>query len=130
MFGWFSKKKEKKIRIEEILNDNTLNKSEKMRKLFDMGLDITSIANYLCVRYNFVYNVVMDYLRVNSAKTAQDPNETHETKKQSIIQLFQEGHSMTQISNLLKTDYNYVSRVVKEHKRNTYISNSKNNLNM
>lgn len=126
MFGWFSKRKEKKSRIEDILKDEALNKSEKMRRLFDMGLDITSIANYLCVRYNFVYNVVMDYLRVNSAKAAQDNNESHETKKQSIINLFQQGHSLTQISNLLKTDYNYVSRVVKDYKRTQYIGNPKN----
>ena len=130
MFRWFSKKKERKTRIDEILMDESLNKSEKMRKLFDMGLDITSIANYLCVRYNFVYNVVMDYLRVNSAKAAQNDTESHETKKQSIINLFQQGHSLTQISNLLKTDYNYVSRVVKDFKRTQYIGNSKNNLNM
>ncbi len=130
MFGLFSKRKERKSRIDEILKDEALNKSEKMRRLFDMGLDITSIANHLCVRYNFVYNVVMDYLRVNSAKAAQDNNESHETKKQSIINLFKQGHSLTQISNILKTDYNYVSRVVKDFKRTQYIGNSKNNLNM
>lgn len=130
MFRWFSKRKERKTRIDEILTDESLNKSEKMRRLFDMGLDITSIANYLCVRYNFVYNVVMDYLRVNSAKAAQETNDPPETKKQSIINLFQQGHSLTQISNILKTDYNYVSRVVKDFKRTQYIGNSKNNLNM
>jgi len=116
MFGWFKKKQEKNDRINIILNDVGLNKSEKMRRLYDMGLDITSIANTMCVRYNFVYNVIMDYLRTNSIGT---PTESMmDTKKQSIIKLYQEGHSMVQISKLLTTDYNYVSRVVKEFKSN------------
>lgn len=112
LFGWFGKKKEQKNEVNDILMNEELNKSEKMRRLFALGLDVTTIANYLGVRYNFVYNVVRDYIRTNSCIKQEE----HDTKKQQIIRLHTEGHSRTEISKLLATDYNYVSRVIKEYK--------------
>jgi transposase-like protein len=111
LFKWFGKKKEQKNEVNEILNDSLLTKSEKMRRLFAMGLDVTTIANYMGVRYNFVYNMVRDYIRTNTYAKQEE----HDTKKQQIIQLHTEGHSRNEISKLLSTDYNYVSRVISAH---------------
>lgn len=125
-FNWFRKREEKNNQIEVILNDESLNKSEKMRRLYELGLDLTTIANYMHVRYNFVYNVVTDYLRVRSAQVMTGD---YVTKKQQIIGLFEEGESMPHISQKLHTDYNYVRRVVKEHKSEINHNMDNNNTN-
>lgn len=126
-FNWFKKKEEKNSQVNTILNDVNMNKSEKMRQLYELGYDLTAIANTLGVRYNFVYNVITDYLRT---RTAQVMAGDYVTKKQQIIGLFEEGETMPEISKKLHTDYNYVRRVVKEHKNemiNHSVDNNNNN---
>ena len=43
--------------ILEVLLEENVTKSHKMKRLFDLGLEVSYIAMLLDVRYNFVYNV-------------------------------------------------------------------------
>ena len=88
-------------------------KSQKMKDLFDLGLEVKEIANLMDVRYNFSYNVISNYININEIETEQ---EEKSEKKQAIIDLFNQGMKKVDISKTLKTNYNYIFKVVKEYK--------------
>lgn len=105
---------EKKLQKEmEAIINASVSKSQKMVALYDLGMDLKDIATTIGVRYNFVYNVVSNYCRVNDIDLRT--NKGGATKKDAIIALVEAGKSNTEISKELKTNYNYVSKVVKEH---------------
>lgn len=99
--------------INQVLNDTTLSKSKRFTELYSLGLDIKTIASLCNVRYNFVYNVVSDFTRRNDLELRTN-RVTGDSKKQKIIDLFNEGKSNTEISKTLKTSYQYVYKVTKE----------------
>jgi predicted transcriptional regulator len=87
-------------------------KSGKMKQLFDMGMDVKSIAELMQVRYNFVYNVVSNYANMNGMSLST----TKKTgKKDEIIALHLQGKTKKEISIDLKTNYNYVFNVLKQY---------------
>lgn len=101
-----------KKKVGEVVNNENLSKSGKMRELFNMGFSVKEISNLLGVRYNFVYNVISNYVNVNEIKVV---NEKKVTKKELIIKLYEEGKTRKEISIELKTNYNYVFNVIKEY---------------
>lgn len=101
-----------KKKVGEVVNNENLSKSGKMRELFNMGFSVKEISNLLGVRYNFVYNVISNYVNVNEIKVV---NEQKVTKKELIIKLYEEGKTRKEISIELKTNYNYVFNVIKEY---------------
>ena len=96
--------------IEKILKAEG-SKSSKMKELYNGGLEIKEIATLLNVRYNFVYNVISNECRVNDIELRT--NKSRGGKKEAIIALFKEGKSNAEISKELKTNYQYVYKVVK-----------------
>jgi transposase len=88
-------------------------KSAKMKELFLMGVDIKEIAKLMETRYNFVYNVVSNMIRMNDMEEVV-VKDRKEGKKDEIIKLLNEGHSNIEISKILKSPYNYVWKVVNE----------------
>lgn len=101
-------------KIQAVLNNSELSKSGKMKELFLMGLEIKDIAERVGVRYNFVYNVVSNLVRMNDIEVEKS---VKEGKRDQIIALFKAGKTNTEISNELKTNYQYVYKVVKEFKK-------------
>ena len=99
--------------IKKVVENEGLSKSAKMKELFEMGLEIKVIAEHLQVRYNFVYNVISNYVNMNGI-----PVETNKKvgKKDMIIELFLAGKTNKEISIELKTNYNYVYNTVKQYK--------------
>jgi len=104
---------EKKV-ISETVADETLSKSKKMIALYSANLGIKEIASLLNVRYNFVYNVISNEVRMNDSLTLRTRNNETDTKKAKIVELFNAGKSNTEISAMLKTNYQYVFKVTKE----------------
>lgn len=98
--------------IEEVLSSE-VSKSSKMKQLFDLGLEIKDIATMMTVRYNFVYNVISNYVNMNGILTE---TQKKEGKKDGIIELYKQGRTNKEISIELKTNYNYVFNVVKQYK--------------
>lgn len=99
--------------IATITSNESLSKSAKMKELFDIGLDIKEIAVIMNVRYNFVYNVVSNYVNMNKIETvAKDKN----VKKDAIIAMYLNGKTNKEISIELTTNYNYVHNVLKQYK--------------
>ena len=100
-----------KKEIEKILKAEG-SKSSKMKELYNGGMEIKEIAEVLGVRYNFVYNVISNECRVNDIELRTNKNRGG--KKDMIIALYKEGKSNAEISKELKTNYQYVYKVVKE----------------
>lgn len=98
--------------IKKIL-ESDLSKSKKMIELYNQNLEIKEIANALDVRYNFVYNVISNFCRMNDVELRTNKDNSN-SKKQLIIDMFKAGKSNTEISKELKTNYNYVYKIVKE----------------
>lgn len=66
------------------------------------------------VRYNFVYNVVSNYCRMNDIEMRVV---VKENKKAKIIELMAAGKSNVEISSELKVCYNYVYNTIKEYQK-------------
>ena len=97
--------------ITTIIN-NATSKSKAMIELYNGGLAIKEIATAMDVKYNFVYNVVSNYCRMNDVELRT--NQVNGSSKKVLIeQLFKEGKSNTEIAKELKTNYNYVYKITK-----------------
>lgn len=107
---------EKKVtqkQIEKVVNSE-LSKSKRFIELFELGVEIKEIANIMNVRYNFVYNVISNYVNIND--NIQLVEKEKNSKKNQIIELFEQNKTMKEISIDLKTNYNYVFNVIKKYK--------------
>ena len=108
-------------RKESVMTKNAMNKviegatskSKAMVELYNAGCEIKEIAEAMQVRYNFVYNVVSNYCRMNDVELRTN-KENGNSKKAMIAKLFKEGKSNTEIAKELKTNYNYVYKITKE----------------
>lgn len=96
-----------------IVSSTDLSKSEKIRQLFNAGLEVKEIASLLNMRYNFAYNVISNYISMNAIAVQQ---EDKVSKKQLIIDLHLQEKSNKEISIELKTNYNYVFNTIKAYK--------------
>ena len=103
----------KQNEINKLLNDTTLSKSQKFITLYNEGLEIKEIASLFNVRYNFVYNVVSNYCRMNEIELRTN-QVNGSSKKVMIEELFKQGKSNTEIAKELKTNYNYVYKITKQ----------------
>lgn len=101
----------KQTEINNIIN-NATSKSKAMISLYNEGLEIKQIAEAMGVRYNFVYNVISNYCRMNEVELRTN-KVNGSSKKVLIEQLFKEGKSNTEIAKELKTNYNYVYKITK-----------------
>lgn len=96
----------------EAIKASKSSKSDKMKQLFSLGLDIKQIAEIMNVRYNFVYNVISNYVRVNDIKVEQAKKVS---RKDDIVKLYKAGKTRVEISKELKCNYNYVFKVTKDY---------------
>ena len=99
-----------KKEVQAIIN-STVSKSQKMKEMFDGGLEVKEIANLLKVRYNFVYNVISNYTNINDIKVEKN---NKVTLKDQIIELHKQDKKNVEIAKELKVNYNYVYKIVKE----------------
>ena len=97
--------------ITTIIN-NAASKSKAMIELYNGGLEIKEIATAMNVKYNFVYNVVSNYCRMNDIELRTN-QVNGSSKKVMIEELFKQGKSNTEIAKELKTNYNYVYKITK-----------------
>ena len=102
-----------KAEIKKVM-DQEISKSQKMIRLYNGGLEVKEIANVMGVRYNFVYNVVSNYCRMNDLQMRVVQKEN---KKAKIIQLIEAGKSNVEISAETKCCYNYVFSVRKAYEK-------------
>ena len=103
-------------KVEEIkaaIEAKTMTKGAGIRECFAGGLEVKEISNKLGIRYNHVYNVVKNEVLVNGLEVEKSQRGGENSKKNQIVQMLQEGKSITDISKELKCMYNYVWSVAK-----------------
>ncbi len=100
-----------KKEINAILNKE-LSKSKKMVELYLLGLEIKEVSEVMGVRYNFSYNVISNYCRMNDVDLRVRAK--GDSKKDKIVELIQAGKTNNEISKELKCNYNYVWKIRKE----------------
>ena len=101
----------KQNEIQNIIK-NAASKSKAMIELYNDGLEIKQIAEIMNVRYNFVYNVISNFCRMNDVELRTNKDKGN-SKKVLIEKLFREGKTNTEIAAELKTNYNYVYKITK-----------------
>ena len=106
-------KKATETQVKKVL-EMEASKSEKMRQLFHLGLEVKEIAELVGTRYNFAYNVISNYIM--TADGLDVVREKKASKKDAIIKMYQEGKSNKEIAIELKTNYNYVFSTIKQYK--------------
>ena len=102
-----------KAEIKKIV-DQDISKSKRMIQLYNGGLEVKEIAAIMGVRYNFVYNVVSNYCRMNDVQMRVVKREN---KKATIIELIEAGKTNVEISAETKCCYNYVFSVRKAYEK-------------
>jgi len=102
-----------KTAIKKIV-DQDISKSQKMIQLYNGGLEVKEVAAIMGTRYNFVYNVVSNYCRMNDVKMRVVEREN---KKATIIELIEAGKSNVEISAETKCCYNYVFNTRKTYEK-------------
>lgn len=100
-----------KAEIKKIVEQD-ISKSQRMIQLYNGGLEIKDVAKVMGVRYNFVYNVVSNYCRMNGVKMRVV---VKETKKAAIIKLIEAGKTNVEISAELRCSYNHVFNIRKTY---------------
>ena len=106
----------------QIVEAEGLSKSAKMKELFLLGHDVKSIAGLMGVRYNFVYNVVSNFIITDGVEVA---TETTTSKKDVIRSLFTQGKTSKEIAIELKTNLNYVYKIINEIKEEQELAAAK-----
>jgi len=106
-------------RVEQIVQEITagnMSKGAGIRECFAGGLEVKDISNRLGIRYNHVYNVVKNEVLTKglSEDIIQSERGGANSKKAQIVQMLQDGKSITEISAELKCMYNYVWAVARD----------------
>ena len=101
-----------KTAINKVASNQDLTKSDKMRQLYDLGLDLAEIAEIVQVRYQFVWNVIDDHTDGNIRES-----KPKKTKSDEFRKLFDEGKTCAEIAKITNSNNNFVNSVIKKHKR-------------
>ena len=96
--------------IQDILKTSH-SKSEKMRQLYQLELDVPDIAKLLDTSYNFVYNVIArKYGEVRTKGRG-------ESKSQKFRDLWDQGLTIGEIAKTTNENYNQVWQVVDAYRK-------------
>jgi len=88
-------------------------KSKKIKALFELGVEVKEIAKQLDIRYNFAYNVISNYILADGIEVVK---EVRANKKDAVRKLYRENKKAKEIAVELKTNLNYVYKLIKEIK--------------
>lgn len=98
------------------ITDKTMHKGAGIRELFAGGLSVQDISKVTGIRYNHVYNVVKNEVVQHGLTTEIEKRDPANSKKATILALLAEGKTITEVSQMTRTLYNYVWQVSKNAK--------------
>lgn len=103
-------------KIVKEIEAGTMTKGAAIRECFAGGLEVKDISQKLGIRYNHVYNVVKNEVLVKGLAddVIQSERGGANSKKAQIVQMLQDGKTITEISTELKCMYNYVWAVARD----------------
>lgn len=89
------------------------NKSQKMREMYDSGLNVSEISKKLGCHYSYVYGVIQRHCKKSNIEMRKDKKET---KSDTIRRMYDEGMTVGQIAKQLNSNYSFVHSVVKRYR--------------
>ena len=95
------------------MQEGKTSKGACIRTLFAGGLEVKEIATLTGIRYNHVYNVVKNEVLVHGLEVETSSRSNANSKKNKILEMLEQGMTVTEISKELKCMYNYVWQVAK-----------------
>lgn len=103
-------------KIAKEIAEGKMSKGAGIRECFAGGMEVKDIATKLGIRYNHVYNVVKNEILVHGLADQVIASERggENSKKAQIVQMLQDGKTITEISTELKCMYNYVWSVARD----------------
>ena len=103
-------------KIAKEIAEGKMSKGAGIRECFAGGMEVKDIATRLGIRYNHVYNVVKNEILVHGLADQVIASERggENSKKAQIVQMLQDGKTITEISTELKCMYNYVWSVARD----------------
>lgn len=113
-------------KVNMIIENVEMNKSTKMKELFDLGLEVQLISKLLDVRYNFVYNVISNYILINGIEV---DSTKQGSKKDKVLELLNNNCSVKEICIELKCNMNYVYKIRKEFNESQVLDNNQEVVN-
>lgn len=110
--GMIIKNVSEKMSCEEIMNLK-ISKSSKMKKMFCKGMEVGEISKIVGTRYNFVYNVVSNWVTMEEIEVVGGSNGKG-GKKKEIMECLDKGMEVKEICRSLKCNMNYIYKIKKE----------------
>lgn len=95
------------------LAEGKLSKGACARELFAGGYSVKEISELSGAKYNHVYNVCRNEVLVHGLETETTGRSNGNTKKAKILEMLQEGKTITEVSRELQCLYNQVWQVAK-----------------
>lgn len=108
-----NKTTEEMSKIVDQIRKSEGSKSGKIKELFVAGMEIKDIAVIVGVRYNFVYNVVSNYARMNDIEMSASERGT---KTKEILAGLMSGQTIKAVAAGTHSNYNQVWKINKDHK--------------
>ena len=93
-----------------------MNKSDKIKALFEGGLDVKDISELLQIRYNHAYNVIQNYVIVNDIEVEKSARSVN-AKRLEVIQILENGGKLIDAARATKSSYNYVWKISQDMKK-------------
>ena len=90
-----------------------VSKSQKIKAMFESGMDVKEISGILGIRYNHAYNVIQNHIIVNEIEVVKQARAAG-AKRVEIESLLLEGKSNIEVAKALKTTYNSVWKIKNE----------------
>jgi hypothetical protein len=108
----------KQNQVQKQINKNEeviqMSKSEKIREMYNNGMNVNEIAKQLNSNYSFVYTVCKKLVE----KKGEEIRHTVQNSKSEVIRkMYDEGKTVGEISKELNTNYSYVWTVVEKHRK-------------
>ena len=93
-----------------------MNKSDKIKALFEGGLEVKDIGELLKIRYNHAYNVIQNYIIVNDIEVEKSARSVN-AKKLEVISILVNGGKLIEAARATKSSYNYVWKISQDMKK-------------
>ena len=98
--------------LDALLIDSKVNKSQRIRRLFMAGHDVSAVSKMVEVSYTFAYNIITDMVRVQGLEVVN--TRRGGAKTEEITKLLLSGKTKVEVSTITKSPYNAVQRIAKK----------------
>lgn len=105
---------ERQVELVAAVGDKSVTKSAAIREMFAGGLAVKEISKTSGIPYTHVYNVVRNEVLVHGLEVVDKGRSGGKTQKSQILELLEQGKTLTEVSQEIGCLYNRAWQVAKE----------------